>query len=91
MKSRGRQLEVMIVGDTLAFGGVIRKIMENALKSSVAIRHTTYDRFRGMLTPRLIKTTQLFILELWRTYSTGLRAEGLAVAEQFMRLGTWPL
>jgi len=44
-----------------------------------------------MLSPRLLGGTDLFVLELWRTYPTGLRAEGLAVAEELIRQRARPL
>lgn len=44
-----------------------------------------------MLSPRLLGGTDLFVLELWRTYPTRLRAEGLAVAEELIRQRARPL
>ena len=84
MSHAGHQ-RVLIVGDTLAFGRVIQAVIESGIRTHTIVHHTTYEGFRAILTPRLIKYTGLFILDLWRTYSTGLRAEGLAVAEELLR------
>lgn len=86
-----RPAEIMIVGDTPAFGKMVAAILRSGEIETVRLRHTTYESFRGMLSPRLIRGTDLFILDLWRTYSTGLRAEGLAVAEELIRHRALPL
>ena len=91
MHPRRRRPEVLIVGDTAAFGRVISAIMDSEDLDRPIIRHTTYDSFQGMLIPRVLRETNLFVLELWRTYSTGLRAEGLAVAEELIRQRSLPL
>lgn len=91
MHPRRRRSEVLIVGDTAAFGRVISAIMESEDLDRPIIRHTTYDSFQGILIPRVLRETDLFVLELWRTYSTGLRAEGLAVAEELIRQRSLPL
>ena len=75
-------VEVLIVRDTAAFVRVIAAILENGGLEAARIRHTTYDGFRGMLSSHLLGSTDLFLLELWRTDPTGLRTEGLAVAEE---------
>jgi len=73
------------VGDSPAFGRAMRAVIQGGLTGKASVRHTTYDSLRGILTPKLIRNTDLFVLELWRTYSTGLRAEGLVVWEELRR------
>ena len=86
-----RPAEIMIVGDTMAFGTMLAAILKGSELAPVRLRHTTYESFRSMLSPRMIRGTDLFILELWRTYPTGLRAEGVAVAEELIRHRARPL
>lgn len=82
----GKSLKrLLIVGDTPQFGRTISLILDDLQQRSWAIRHTTWDGFRGLLSPRLLRETDLFVLDLWRSYPTGLRAEGVAVAEQLNR------
>jgi hypothetical protein len=74
--------EVVIVGDTLAFGKVLASLLNEGVGQPFHIRHATYENFGRMLGPRILRDTGLFVLELWRTYPTGIRAEGLAVAKE---------
>lgn len=76
---------LLIVGDTPQFGRTVSQILAAGDSLAWSIRHTTYDGFRGMLSPRLLRETDLFVLDLWRSYPTGIRAEGVAVAEQLSR------
>lgn len=86
-----RAANLLIVGDTPHFGRVMAAILGNGTLGAARQRHTTYEGFRGMLSPRLLAGTDLFVLELWRTYPTGLRAEGVAVAEELIRQRARPL
>jgi hypothetical protein len=83
LRNGGKRL--LIVGDTPQFGRTISLILDDAQNQKWTIRHTTYEGFRGMLSLRLFQETDLFVLDLWRTYPTGIRAEGIAVAEQLAR------
>lgn len=91
MIANQRAANLLIVGDTPHFGRVVAAILGNGALGPARQRHTTYEGFRGMLSPRLLGSTDLFVLELWRTYPTGLRAEGLAVAEELIRQRARPL
>lgn len=82
---RNGKKRLLIVGDTQQFGRTISLILDDAGNKKWTIRHTTYEAFRGMLSPQLFKETDLFILDLWRSYPTGIRAEGIAAAEQLAR------
>jgi len=81
----------LVIGDTRAFGRVIRTLLEPIVAQTGPLTETTYDDCRGLLTGRVLQGTALFVLELWRSYPTGWRAEGVAVAEQLMRIGALPL
>jgi len=81
----------LIIGDTRAFGSVIRALLEPIAVQTGPVTETTYEDCRGVLTSRMLRETALFVLELWRSYGTGWRAEGVAVAEQLMRIGAAPL
>lgn len=83
LRNGGKRL--LIVGDTPQFGRTISLILDDAPNQKWTIRHTTYEGFRGMLSPRLFQETDLFVLDLWRSYPTGIRAEGIAVADQLAR------
>ena len=56
-----------------------------------ALRAMTYENLRALLTPRVMRSTNLFVLDLFRSYSTGLRAEGMAVAQALLDHGDVPL
>jgi len=76
---------ILIVGDTPLFSQAIAGILSNLTPTPWQIQQTTYDRFSSLLSPRLLQATNLIIVDLWRTYPTGLRAEGVAVAETLAR------
>ena len=73
------------MGDTPLFSQTIGGILSALTPTPWQIQQTTYDRFGSLLSPRLFQTTSLIILDLFRTYPTGLRAEGVAVAETLAR------
>lgn len=91
MMATKRTANLLIVGDTHHFGRVVAAILGSGALAASRQRNTTFEGFRGMLSPRLLGSTDLFVLELWRTYPTGLRAEGLAVAEELIRQRVRPL
>lgn len=76
----------MIVGDTPTFGHTVTKILKMESRDAWDIRHTTYPSLRGILTPRFLREIDCFVLELFRTYPTGIRAEAIPVAEELGRL-----
>ena len=80
------EVRLLIVGDTALFGQTISQLLSTRTPASWSIRQTTYDRFASLLSPRLLRNTDLAILDLWRRYPSGLRAEGIAVAETLARL-----
>lgn len=81
----------LVIGDTRDFGRVIRVLLEPIAVQTGPVTETTYEDCRSLLTQRVLQVTSLFVLELWRSYTTGWRAEGVAVAEQLMRIGAAPL
>jgi hypothetical protein len=84
--SRSSEARLLIVGDTPLFDQTISRLLSARTLASWSIRQTTYDRFSALLSPRLLQDNDLAVLELWRRYPGGLRAEGLAVAETLARL-----
>jgi hypothetical protein len=84
--SSSSEARLLIVGDTPLFNQTISCLLSNRTSASWSIRQTTYDRFPALLSPRLLHDNDLAVLELWRRYPGGLRAEGLAVAETLARL-----
>jgi hypothetical protein len=84
-------VEVLIIGNTPAFGRVTAMAVKSHRLQQVNLRHCVFADLGSILTPGLIRGTELFIVELWRVYRTGLRAEGLAVAEELLRQGATPL
>ena len=82
---RGLAGQSCAVGDSQAFGRTISAIRSDEAGDRWRIRHVTYEGFRGLLSERLLRETDLFVLDLWRTYPTGLRAEGGAVAEELAK------
>lgn len=87
---RQPRAHIVVVGDTPAFGKTVAAILTHS-DSTARLRHTTYENFIGLLTPRLIRDTDIFLLELWRTYPMGLRAEGMSVAEVLIQRRAVPL
>ncbi|MDR3089132.1 MAG: hypothetical protein LBU39_04865 [Desulfobulbaceae bacterium] len=75
---------IFIIGDSPIFGRALRLSLE--AHGRTPIRDATYETL--VLTPAVFAETALFVIELWRKYPTGLRAEGLAVAEELRRCGT---
>lgn len=84
--SRSSVARLLIVGDTPLFNQTISRLLSARTSASWSIRQTTYDRFSSLLSPRLLQDNDLVVLELWRRYPGGLRAEGLAVAKTMARL-----
>jgi hypothetical protein len=82
---------LLIVGDTPLFNQTISCLLSNRTSASWSIRQTTYDRFPALLSPRLLHDNDLAVLELWRRYPGGLRAEGLALALNPPVAGYWDL
>jgi hypothetical protein len=83
---RDSEARLLIVGDTPLFNQTISRLLSVRTPASWSLRQTTYDRFSSLLSPRLLQDNDLAVLELWRRYPGGLRAEGLAVAETLARL-----
>ena len=73
------------MGDTPLFSQTIGGILSALTPTPWQTQQTTYDRFGSLLSPRLFQTTSLIILDLFRTYPTKLRAEGVPVAETLAR------
>jgi hypothetical protein len=71
---RSSEARLLIVGDTPLFGQTISRLLSARTPASWSLRQ------------RLLQDNDLAVLELWRRYPGGLRAEGLAVAETLARL-----
>lgn len=78
---------MLVVTNAESLGQVLLRLMEQELDANVRILRLTYSDCINQLTRDLIVQTDFFILELFRQYPGGLRAEGLALAERFARHG----
>lgn len=76
--------EILLLGDRPEFGSVVSKLLKEPFPSA-HISFATYDVGKGMMTSRRLAGTNLFILDLWRQYTCGLRAEGIATAKILQR------
>lgn len=84
---RKRSRQLFIVGDDLCFGKTVSHILTTPTSTHWSIRYSTYSDFPAVLNAQFLQVTDLILLDLWRTYPTGLRAEGVAVAEKLIQLG----
>ncbi|MCC7336423.1 MAG: hypothetical protein IT422_15140 [Pirellulaceae bacterium] len=85
-----RDVSVLVIG-TDDFGRVIEQSVLTACTVDSFVRHTTWESAMAIWTPRLFQLTDLFILEMFRQYDTGFRAEGLATAALIAEHGAMPL
>ena len=83
--NNGEVQRILIVGDSPLFSQTIGGILSAQPPTAWQIQQTNYDRFGTLLSPCMLQSTSLIIVDLWRTYPTGLRAEGVAVAEALAR------
>ena len=83
-----QEVSILVVGSE-EFGGVVIRILKNAYPRGF-IRSVIWEAATPIWCSRLFQETNLFILEMFRQYPTGFRAEGLITAAQIVRSGARP-
>ena len=76
---------VVVITDSTELGRWIQRILDLRFAATAAVFSITYSESNVLLTPDRIKETSLFVLELFRSYPGGLRAEGLVLADRWRR------
>jgi len=79
--------DIFIIGDRPEFGRVVSELIRQG-EPEWGVRHATYEQSRGIWGRTLLKENDLFVLELFKRYETGLRAEGIGVARKLLEAGT---
>lgn len=76
---------VLVITDGQELGRSVQRVIGAHLGNLEAVFGFTYAESLALLTPDRVEETDLFILELFRRYAGGLRAEGVALAERWGR------
>lgn len=75
---------ILILTNTKALGSALMLAAKAAVKDKRAIFAMTYQESIALLTPQRIRETGFFILDLFRDYPGGSRAEGVVLARRWM-------
>jgi hypothetical protein len=75
---------LLILTNTPALGLALRHSARHALGDDISLASMTYQESIALLTPRRIQETDMFILDLFRDYPGGLRAEGVVLAQRWL-------
>ncbi len=75
---------ILILTNTKALGSALMLAAKAAVKDERAIFAMTYQESIALLTPQRIRETGFFILDLFRDYPGGSRAEGIVLARRWM-------
>jgi hypothetical protein len=78
---------LLVLTNANPLGNVIFDLAKNGLGADARIFRMTYSDCVTQLSRELIEETDLFVVELFREYPGGLRAEGVFLAERMVRRG----
>ncbi len=81
-----QEIQIFVIGDRPAFGRVVSHLLAIDVPDW-DIRYATYEQSRALWGQDVLRKTSLFVLELFRRYPSGLRAEGIGVARKLMEEG----
>lgn len=73
--------------DTSAVAGALGRLISHVLGDSYQAYFLTYNNAPALLSRELLLNNDLCVLDLFRTYEAGRRAEGIAVAERLITRG----
>lgn len=76
-------LSCLIITNHEPLGLSLTRVARAAVGQDAPVFSITYAESLALLTPQRIKETDLFILELFRDYPGGRRAEGVVLAERW--------
>jgi hypothetical protein len=86
----GDATSILIVGSE-EFGQVAEGVLKTTLPASSFVRSVSWEAATPIWSNRLFQETDLFILEMFRQYPTGFRAEGLIAGAMIAEKGAKPL
>jgi hypothetical protein len=76
---------ILIITDNVELGLSIQRVLSTGLSTTAAVFSITYPESKVLLTPRRVEETSFFVLELFRSYPGGLRAEALFLADRWRK------
>lgn len=85
-----RDLSILIIGAE-DFGRVMERCLSLVCSSGSFVRNVAWEQSSAIWSPRLFQQTDLFVIEMYRQYTTGFRAEGVATAALILENGALPL
>ncbi len=83
----GFSSNILAITDRESLGAAVQRLLRAKLGNAVAVSAFTYFESLTFLTPERVADTDLFVLELFRHYQGGLRAEGMVLAQRLVRRG----
>jgi hypothetical protein len=76
---------ILVITNSVELGCSIQRILCVHFAATAAVFSVTYPESKVLLTPQRVEETSLFVVELFRPYAGGLRAEGLVLADRWRR------
>lgn len=73
---------VLAISDNVEMGYCLKNILGRHCGDGVNVSSMTFAECQTFLTAERIEETDLFVLELFRSYAGGLRAEGVVLARR---------
>jgi hypothetical protein len=78
---------LLVIADTFELGAALVRLIRFGLASQFEGYHLTYENHALFLSRELLEHSSLILLELFRRYPSGIRAEGAVVAEKLAERG----
>jgi len=83
--TRSSEATIVTITEQRALGESIARIINRKFDPAPDVRRLTYRECNAVLSPAFIEDADLCILDLFRTYPGGRRAEGVALGEWIAR------
>jgi len=80
----GQAPAVLVITNQLPLGHALRVAVETATDQNTRVTSITYKESIALLTPQQFRESDLVVLELFRDYPGGQRAEGVTLAERWL-------
>nr|VFJ43653.1 MAG: hypothetical protein BECKDK2373B_GA0170837_100616 [Candidatus Kentron sp. DK] len=77
-------LSCLILTDSEALGLSLTRVLRVAMGRDAPVFSLTYAESPALLTPQRIDESDVLVLDLFREYPGGIRAEGVVLAERWM-------
>lgn len=78
---------ILAITEEAACGEALGRIVQGLQGGRFVYRRMTYAQCSAMLSTELIEDVDLFLLDLFRSFPGGMRAEGVAMADRMSRQG----